>query len=435
MHWLLGGYMWLFIHRPFEYYPKLGDLQIERIYMILMIVCWAVWPSKVFIKNRLHTAIAFFTMALAVCWLASPWRDLGADTIENYVKVAVFYVLVVTTVRDEVGLRRIVKFYLFAISLYLAHSLLEYTNGRYEWRQGIRRMLGVDVTYGDPNAFASTLLLALPLVLSFWVRARTWRSGMAPLALMGFAGLAILLTGSRTGFVGLCGFAVVCALLSRYRLRLLPVIGLTAVLVALALPGELQNRFLTIVDSSYGPKNALESAEGRIGGFMEGARLWGEYPLLGVGPGAFAVASGVGFNPHNVYGQVISEVGTLGTLAWLGLLACFFLNGLETRRLLRQRPAARQEFAAQVAQAVTWTVVMLLFMGCAGHNLYRYNWLWLAAFQVCALHGLRLRAVPFSGLRSGSGRAPLPYLIGPRPTPRVAPQRKPRLSSPPTQHG
>src|SRR5271166_5300075 len=153
MHWLLGGYMWLFVHRPFEYYPALGDLQIERIYMLLMLACWAVWPGKTFAFNRLHLALAGFTGALLVCWGASPYRDLTWDTtLETYLKISVFYVLVVTTVHDERGLRRLLTLYLLAVGLYMAHSMLEYLHGRYEWRMGIRRMIGVDVTYRDPNA-------------------------------------------------------------------------------------------------------------------------------------------------------------------------------------------------------------------------------------------------------------------------------------------
>ena len=38
------------------------------------------------------------------------------------------------------------------------------------------------------------------------------------------------------------------------------------------------------------------------------------------------------------------------------------------------------------------TVLLLLFTGMAGHNLYRYNWVWLAAFQAIALHCVRARA-------------------------------------------
>ena len=30
MPWLLGGYMWLYLHRPFEFWPALGAMQIEH---------------------------------------------------------------------------------------------------------------------------------------------------------------------------------------------------------------------------------------------------------------------------------------------------------------------------------------------------------------------------------------------------------------------
>ena len=56
MVWLLGGYMWLFIHRPFEFWTFLGDLRIERVYMIYLLAVWAVYPNKTWVPNRLHTA-------------------------------------------------------------------------------------------------------------------------------------------------------------------------------------------------------------------------------------------------------------------------------------------------------------------------------------------------------------------------------------------
>ena len=36
------------------------------------------------------------------------------------------------------------------------------------WRMGIRRMVGVDTSFMDPNAFAAGLVCALPLTLPFW---------------------------------------------------------------------------------------------------------------------------------------------------------------------------------------------------------------------------------------------------------------------------
>src|SRR5262249_44274045 len=130
MHWLLGIYMWLIIHRPFEYYSALGDLQIERVYMLLMLVAWALAPGKALVLNRLHLALAAFMAAITVCWLASPWRDKCEDAVENVAKVMVFYVIFVTSVRDEVGLRRMLTAYLASVGLYMAHSIVEFGNGR-----------------------------------------------------------------------------------------------------------------------------------------------------------------------------------------------------------------------------------------------------------------------------------------------------------------
>ena len=44
IYWL-GGYMWLFVNRPFEVWPVLGVVQLERAYMLVMIVVWFATPT------------------------------------------------------------------------------------------------------------------------------------------------------------------------------------------------------------------------------------------------------------------------------------------------------------------------------------------------------------------------------------------------------
>jgi hypothetical protein len=392
MHWLLGFYMWLFVHRPFEYYTALGDLQFERVYMLLMIVAWAVLPGKGLALNRLHGALAAFMTAVTACWLASPWRDLCGDSIESLAKVMVFYVLFVTSVRDEAGLRRMLTAYLVANGLYMAHSILEFFNGRHEFRMGIVRMVGVDVTFRDPNSFASTLLLAMVMTLAFWPRTRTLSERLPLLAFCVPACGCVLLTGSRTGFVGLAVVGLFGTLVSRAnKLVVLSLAGAAAVGV-LALPGPLQDRFLTLVDPSRGPANAQESAEGRLTGLADGLELFGRSPVTGIGPSAFPLATGKGFNPHNLYGQVLAETGVLGTAAFLAVLFCFWRNWRETQRLYGDHPEWPRDLPWHACRAVVLAVVLMLFLGLAGHNLYRYIWTWLAAFQAVAVHCAREKA-------------------------------------------
>jgi O-antigen ligase len=183
------------------------------------------------------------------------------------------------------------------------------------------------------------------------------------------------------------------------------VLGAAAILLAAFAPSSLQDRFLTLVDPTMGPANAQESAQGRIGGFIEGFHLWDENPVVGVGPGAFIYAGGSGYNSHNVYGQVVSEMGFVGVLAFVVLLVCFFLNWRETRRHYRN---LRPDFLYHVSRAVSVAIVLLLLMGWAGHNLYRYNWLWLAAFQAIALHCIRLKTSRVAATSRSSPRLAWP---------------------------
>jgi O-antigen ligase len=401
MIWLLGGYMWLFVHRPFEVWPSLGVLQIERGYMLVMILIWLVHPAKGLSSSRMHLALGLFTLVLLSTWVLSPYGAMPGclDVVENFAKVSVFYVLVVTTVRDEKGLRLLMLLFLAAVGLYMAHSVVELMHGRYQWRMGIRRMIGVDVTYGDPNSFASTLLFTAPLLLPFW-RERPRRIPRPLLA--GYLACVlgcILLTGSRTAFAGMCllGFLEIVGA-ARRKAQAVLVFGLAALLgfavLSVALPEELQNRYLTLVDSTKGPKNAQESASGRFEGFIRGVQLWEQSPLVGHGPGAFPYASTKGYQAHNVYGQVLSETGVAGAAAFLVLVGCFLLNWREARRRALAEPFSvpGTNFAYQVSRGIGINVLLLLATGWAGHNLFRYNWQWFAAFSVVALACLRVRA-------------------------------------------
>jgi O-antigen ligase len=399
--WLLGGYIWLYVHRPFEVWPALGDLQIERVYMLLMLVVWLVTPGKGFVANRIHLAAAVFAGALATAWVLSPHAHAPGcyELVENYFKVAVLYLLLITVVRDEGQLRLLLLLYLGAVGVYMAHSLLEYANGRVRQTMGVSRMVGVDQTFSDPNAFAAGLLAALAMLLPFWAERPRRLPRWLLLGYGGMACLCVLLTGSRTGFLGLGALAVMGLLLSvRRKLTALALVGVggavSLAVLTVALPEDLQNRYLTIIDPSRGPTNAQVSMDSRWELLLLGIDAWHRSPIVGHGPGAFSYATNSELQPHNLYGQVLSEMGLMGAAALLGLVSCFAWNWLEARRhrLEAFGPDPATSLPYQVARAVGLAVVMLLLTGYAGHNLYRYHWQWFAAFQAIALHCIRVRS-------------------------------------------
>jgi hypothetical protein len=406
--WILGGYMWLYVHRPFEVWPELGDLQIERLYMIFAMVCWVFHPGKGWVSNRLHLAFAVFTGVLVLCWLASPYAELGSKVVEDHIKVGVFYLLVLASVRDEKTLRKLLCIYLGTMGLYMLHSLWEFHNGRFVFRMATPRLIGVDATYNDPNTFAATVLYALPLSFPFWAERPRGRIRALLLGYSGLSVVCILLTGSRGGLVGLLCLGVLWLWRSQRRFQVLFALAVLPMVAWPVLPGELQNRFYTLIDPSVGPTNAQGSAMGRLAGLLDGIKLWGRSPMTGFGPGSFGKAVGHGFQAHNLYGQTLGELGSLGALALAGMVISFLLNGLESRRLHKQRPAAKADFPYELSRSVSLCVILLLIMGCGGHNLYRYTWLWFGAFQAIAILCLRSRKAPALGddyerLRAGYG--------------------------------
>jgi len=392
MHWLLIGYMFLFIHRPFEVWSQLGDLRIERIYMLLTLVVWAAWPGKRWLSNPLHVAFAFFATAVLAAWVMSPWMEKTQPLVEDYFKVLVFYLLLVTTVHDERGLKRIVLGLLAVMGLYLTHSLREYTNGRHTFRMGIARMIGVDSTAGDPNTFGASIVFVLPFVVA------VWRSGfggrLVKVALSGYTLLSIvsiLLTGSRSSLLGLVVWGSFVALRGRHRWKYIGACTVAAPLAFVLLPDSLQTRFETIVNPDAGPANAKESGEGRVQGFFKGLELWAEHPIAGVGPGAWRPATKSPIESHNLVGQLVGELGTLGLIGFLAILGGFFANWRAVAAVRKEYPEWKDDFVVQVASAVGTAVLLLLFMGLFGHNLFRYSWLWYGGFLIIARHCLANR--------------------------------------------
>jgi len=389
MIWVLIGYMFLFIHRPFEVWPSLAEIHLERLYMVGALLYAATCMR--WIPNRQHLAYFAFAMAVLVCWFCSPWMDQGEETVENFLKVLVFYVLVVSTVHDEKSLRLVLLGFLGVMAVYMLHSLREYVGGRYAFRMGFARMIGVDKAMGDPNTFGASIIYALPFVVPFW---NCQPSTFMRVFLGGYVSLSVVcigLTGSRSAFVGLLLWGLIMLIRSRWRWSL-GIIALACIPVLWGvLPDALQNRFETIVNPEVGPANARESAQNRLEGLEIGAKLWAQYPATGCGPGAWKIATGRKIESHNLYGQIVGETGTLGLVAFSLILIGFWSNLRNVRLFYRGHPEWGRDFLFHVTTAVAFALFLLLFEGNFGHNLFRYSWLWYGGFLIITRHCVEQR--------------------------------------------
>ena len=418
--WLLVGYMWLFVHRPFEIWPWLATIRIERVYMIFTIGCWLVLSLRLPVPNRLHFRFVLFILVMVASWMLSPYQTAGDVTVENYLKYAVFYVLLVTSVRNDRDLRVILTGYVGAMTLLMAHSLREYFLGWAWYAQGILRMRAVGVTF-DYNDFAGLIVCSLPFV---WVLWREWTTRWRRLLLLGYLGLScycIMLTGSRMGFCGMVLASILACLASPKRWRLLAAYPVLATAAWVAMPQDRQDRFLTLIDPSRGPANAEASAGNyRLIGFEKAWPLFEERPLLGFGPMSFGEVTGRHKMPHNLYGQLLAELGLAGAIAFGLILWGVAQNALDGRRIVQTAgpPGSFSPLPSGEGQgmragnlplgeghgaradglpwhtvaAMSATFLLLAFMAWGFNFLFWHVWLWFGAFQAVALCCLQQQA-------------------------------------------
>jgi O-antigen ligase len=189
------------------------------------------------------------------------------------------------------------------------------------------RAIGTSV---DPNSFGGLLLLVGALAGPQLVARRPLFSRFVTVVIAGLIFLALVLTLSRGAMVGLvAGLGFVA--LARYR-RLLPAM-LVAALFFLLIPAA-QGYVLRFVEGLRGEDLATQM---RFGEYLDALALITRYPLFGVG---FAGSPDIDIylGVANVYLTIAQQMGLLGLLAFLLLMATVFGYAFFNRHHFRRHP-------------------------------------------------------------------------------------------------
>jgi O-antigen ligase len=353
--------------------------------------------AAVFLAGMRYKHHLIATMLLAffgvICFSAATsfWPDKALDRLWEYFKLMVLFFVILLSVRDERDFRILIIAFLAITGIYVGKSLWEFLfHGRYEYRMGIRRLIGIDKTSGDPNALAATIICSLPFAWALWKTkpSEFIKKGLIFYGLMSM--VAVALTGSRSGMVSFIFLLII--LWVRGKKKVLGAVGLVLILMIswYALPADLQKRFETIYDDSISP-SATASAQGRIEGFKMGIKLFELSPIWGVGVGCSPVAVEELLHYerpvqlHNLYGQLLAELGILGAISFLALI----FSLVKTQRKVKMNLGGTNRnniLISQAALASINVVCILLFQGLFGHNLYRYTWIWISAVMILADH-------------------------------------------------
>ncbi|MDR1268303.1 MAG: O-antigen ligase family protein, partial [Planctomycetaceae bacterium] len=357
--------MWLFLHRPFEIWPWMGTLRIERVSMIFILITWLTVSEKQLTENKINFAVFLFVLSMTVATLLSPYTTIfDSGGYQNWMKYLVFYFLVMTSVKKEKDLKIIVTAFVVCFFIYMLHSYREYLCGRFTYVMGTKRLIGVDSTMSDPNGFGGSMVICLPFLLPL---STLFKKKWHYFFMVGYTLLSvrcIQLTGSRSAFLGLGVLLFSAAATSKHRMKLVPIMCILSVVIWFTLTDNLRDRYRTIVDSSIN-ESANQSAQGRLHGFYMGWKNWEKSPIWGVGPDCHGYATGEGYLSHCLYGQIPGELGILGITAMTLLLFCFLLNHFQISqdyKYLQQKGMGKMEglFCLRISTAIMFSIFLLL---------------------------------------------------------------------------
>jgi putative inorganic carbon (hco3(-)) transporter len=238
----------------------------------------------------------------------------------------------------------------------------------------------------NPNPFGQ--VLATSAVLAFYLALMQTRASArafaAAIALACVVG--VVYTQSRAALIALLIVAVAIGVLRGVRLRTLAVAVCAALaLGSLVIPHSLSQRVDALSDgtsanASFRDNNSLR---GRTSENLAGLEMWGDHPLIGVGPDNFEVhyqtySAAIGIDQraqargaHNLYLESLAETGVLGAAAFLGVVWLALSGAWRARSRLEGRDALLGEGLA---------VALGAFLICAFtlHSSYaRYEWIFL----------------------------------------------------------
>jgi hypothetical protein len=400
--YLAAFYMALFIIRPWEVlFPLLASFHFERICAIVVILGVALTSGFRFRVNIQNAAVVIFLAVTGLSALRAYDPPSAWDSFYMLLTLVACYFVLVSVVRTPYHLVMIVGAYILIMEVYLSKALWEYfLHDRREYTMSVKRLIGIELAFGGPNAVAGSIVLSLPFWLFLWRRRHEIMAGwplkwkrLVGIGLKSYVILAVLgifLTNSRTGIINLCVFFFLAGCRpgsTSKTVRNFVAVIVVAALVWIVLPNEQRSRISTIWDTSI-DESATASAQGRVEGLVAGLRMFRHFPVLGVGPGCFlgyriSNLDGVPLVAHNLAGQVLGETGIVGALGFVLLVGAALVNVRRVRNIARECPGKTVRVLGDIARACRDVIILAMVDGMSGSTLYRYNWLWLGAF--CAL--------------------------------------------------
>lgn len=298
-------------------YPK-----IVGILLIMGLVLKIAVTKESIPQDDSYIYFYIFLAGSLVSFAFSKDLSISVQTYITYISLFIFYVCARYFLRDIEEINRVLNYLFF--STLIVFAIFQVTG--FSIKGHSRLSLGI----GDPNEFASFILVLIPFALyrvmsssGFW-RFSYW------VILICFLFLFIF-TFSRGGVLGFLGIMVVFVFYYSIR-RLKQILFFILILLAIAyfyIPDDFWFRISTITNPELESEIGESSIKVRIENYQAALRMFLDYPLAGVGLSNFRFNSkNYGTSnelvTHNTYLEILTGGGLLSFIPFsLILINCW----------------------------------------------------------------------------------------------------------------
>jgi O-antigen ligase len=383
----------------FELVPGFGATNLTLVKLVGLLITFS-WLARVvdirsgtrllLIEHRLFS----FTVLAFVVWgcLSVGWADNASATTSLVVRLVLVVVLAFVTY-SAISEPRYLYWVLWVFCIGACSTTL-YGIARNDYAMG--RLEGGVV---NPNELAAFLAPAFMIAMFLFAAFNGFFPRLALGVIMAVCLTGIALTQTRGAMIGLVA-ALAFGLFVAGPVR--PVVAALA-LIALACGIGFYVGLATPADRTRLTDLSAQGSSGRADEWRIALRMAEEHPVAGVGLGNFAtvepryLASSINllrtdrvlhFPPaHNMYLQVLSELGAIGFALFLSILGGALMIGLKAVRALARGPDRRLEIAAR---GVVIAYVSLLTTNIFNNGLV-HKQLWLFVGLLLALSAIATR--------------------------------------------
>jgi len=297
----------------------------------------------------------------------------------NFLKPLAFYFFTVLLVDEERKVKWLVGVFLFCQTVrYIEPLYLHLSSGYWgemAYMDGtfMERLSGAPSDLIGPNGLAFVIVSSIPFFHYLFLNGRAL-SGAAYILILPTSIYTLFLTASRSGYVAVVG--LVAIIFFRMKKKSVAVAALAAIVllsptVFISMDSMHQDRILSIFQKDV---RGSSTAEGRFLAIGKGLGVFTSNPVFGYGIGTSLEANwnvgGEAKVAHNLYIELLEEIGLCGTLLFLA----YGWSGSKVVWKMRKGKEGVLSFRDRMGNALLGYLAVLLIFSMVSYGLSSYEW-------------------------------------------------------------